>query len=128
MFLTVCAVPSVIGALGLLFMPESPRFLMSNGRNAEALVVLRTIYAWNTGRPQSDYPIRQLVDERPVEAVVVVPVNNESSERAKEKLPRKVGVGASMSAGLAPILPLLRKPLLGKLLLVLTIQFCTLLG
>lgn len=57
MYLAVCALPSFIGSVSLICMPESPRFLLSHGRNAEALDVLRTIYTWNTGKPQSDYPV-----------------------------------------------------------------------
>lgn len=57
MFLSVCALPSFFGCFGLMFMPESPRFLMSSGRSKEALAVLGTIYAWNTGADKSDYPV-----------------------------------------------------------------------
>lgn len=57
MFLSVCALPGIVGSVGLIFMPESPRFLMSSGRYAEALDVMRTIYAWNTGADKTAYPV-----------------------------------------------------------------------
>lgn len=57
MYLAICALPSFIGAMGLVFLPESPRFLLSNGHNSEALDVLRTIYSWNTGKPKSNFPV-----------------------------------------------------------------------
>ena len=47
----------LIGAFGLYFFPESPKFLMSQGRNEEALEVLKTIYASNTGNHRDDYPV-----------------------------------------------------------------------
>lgn len=38
-------------------MPESPRFLMGQGRNSEALLVLQKIYQINTGQPKDNYPV-----------------------------------------------------------------------
>lgn len=47
----------------MIFMPESPKFLMTTGRNKEALDIFRMVYSINTGRPKSDYPVKILVDE-----------------------------------------------------------------
>lgn len=59
MFLVICALPSMVGSIGVfVFLPESPKFLMSQGRTDEALQVMRTIFRWNTGQPRSEFPVR----------------------------------------------------------------------
>jgi MFS transporter, VNT family, synaptic vesicle glycoprotein 2 len=60
-FLLICAVPSFIVAALLFFLPESPKFLISRGRNEEAMEIFRSIYKTNTGRDKSDYPVKHLV-------------------------------------------------------------------
>lgn len=45
--LLVYSAPSIISAIWLFFMCESPKFLYSKGRNIEALDVLRKIYRLN---------------------------------------------------------------------------------
>ena len=57
MYLQSCGIPILIGALGLSFFPESPKFLMSQGRNEEALEVFKTMYHVNTGKPRETYPV-----------------------------------------------------------------------
>ncbi|CAB3248052.1 unnamed protein product [Arctia plantaginis] len=44
----------------LAFGPESPKYLVSQGRYDEALQVLRTIYTGNTKKSPDDYPIKRL--------------------------------------------------------------------
>lgn len=57
MFLAVCAVPSFISGIAIILFPESPKFLMSQGRNEDALRVFRTIFKINTGKSAEDYPV-----------------------------------------------------------------------
>lgn len=56
--MAVCSLPSVIGGLGLLGLPESPKFLMSQGRNAEALLAFQKIYSVNKRTSMSAFPVR----------------------------------------------------------------------
>uniref|UniRef100_A0A1A9ZAD7 Major facilitator superfamily (MFS) profile domain-containing protein n=1 Tax=Glossina pallidipes TaxID=7398 RepID=A0A1A9ZAD7_GLOPL len=64
-FLMVSAIPTLLGGVLNVFLPESPKFLMSQGRNEDALKSLRVVYAMNKRKPKSSYPITQLVDEDP---------------------------------------------------------------
>ena len=53
----VCGIPSLVTAAALLFLPESPRYLLSQGQEQEALQVLRRIFSVNTGQPESLFPV-----------------------------------------------------------------------
>lgn len=56
-FVIVSALPSIVTAVILLFLPESPKFLFSTGKEGQALEVLRRMFAVNTGRPAAEYPV-----------------------------------------------------------------------
>nr|XP_023013423.1 synaptic vesicle glycoprotein 2B-like [Leptinotarsa decemlineata] len=95
-------------ALVCYFEPESPKFLMTNGRNEEALKVFKIAYRMNTGKPEESYPIKQLVDET-------------------NYLERKKSVGA-IKASFAAFKPLVTPPYLYKLLLVCFTAFISSMG
>lgn len=60
-FLVICALPSFIVAILLMYLPESPKFLLSCGRFEEALAIFRGIYVTNTGNDPSMYPVKELL-------------------------------------------------------------------
>lgn len=59
LYLSFCGLPMLIGAMCLSFFPESPKFLMSQGRNQEALQVFRKMYSMNMGHPPESYPVEK---------------------------------------------------------------------
>ncbi|KAK3921941.1 Synaptic vesicle glycoprotein 2A [Frankliniella fusca] len=60
LFMLVCALPSLWSGLWCARLPESPKFLMGQGREEEALRSFRAIYAANTGEHPDTYPIKSL--------------------------------------------------------------------
>ncbi|CAH2040091.1 unnamed protein product, partial [Iphiclides podalirius] len=64
LFLLATALVPLLTGLAFICLPESPKFLMSRGRNAEALEVFRKIYSMNTGQPRENYPVTKLAEER----------------------------------------------------------------
>ncbi|XP_045768641.1 synaptic vesicle glycoprotein 2C-like [Maniola jurtina] len=50
----------LISAALLSFGPESPKYLVSQGRHDESLQVLRKIYSGNKRQPAENYPVRRL--------------------------------------------------------------------
>ncbi|KAK9884935.1 hypothetical protein WA026_009171 [Henosepilachna vigintioctopunctata] len=107
-FLLVATLPPLCGGIVFLLMPESPKFLMTSGRNDEALKVLSRVYRLNTGKPESTYPIKSLVLERKQVDVEANSVDN-SSKRA-------------LLEGLNQLKPLFIPPLLQSILLVCGLQ------
>lgn len=57
LFLGAISLPTFAIATVTLTYPESPKFLVSQGKTDEALAILRTIYAVNTGRDKSEFPV-----------------------------------------------------------------------
>lgn len=55
--------PSILGFIGLLFLPESPKFLLAQGRQQESIEVLQKIYHLNSGNPSSSYECMNLDSE-----------------------------------------------------------------
>lgn len=64
-FLLVCALPSFIVAVLLVFLPESPKFLIMRGKKDKALNIFQRIYQINTGKPADTYQIKELVVDLP---------------------------------------------------------------
>ncbi|CAG9839479.1 unnamed protein product [Diabrotica balteata] len=63
-FLMVAGLVPLIGGITFIFLPESPKFLMTSGKNDEAMDILRTVYSWNTGNPRDSFPVKMLVEEK----------------------------------------------------------------
>lgn len=57
LFIIMCSLPSIILACLLIKLPESPKFLLSQGKYDETLDCLKFVYRWNyktdTGFPVS---------------------------------------------------------------------------
>lgn len=56
-FLAICSIPSVLVAVFLFFLPESPKFLLTRNDHKKALEVFKQIYATNTGNDPEMYPV-----------------------------------------------------------------------
>ncbi|XP_046390727.1 synaptic vesicle glycoprotein 2A-like [Ischnura elegans] len=59
-YLMMMALPSLISALLISSLDESPRFQMSKGREEEALKTLASMFSDNTGIPKAEYPVKCL--------------------------------------------------------------------
>lgn len=62
-FLLICALPSFVVAILLMLLPESPKFLLNQGRKEEALQIFKRIYYINTGNSKENYPVKELISD-----------------------------------------------------------------
>ncbi|XP_036344025.1 synaptic vesicle glycoprotein 2B-like [Rhagoletis pomonella] len=137
-FLAISAIPCLFGGTLLSFFPESPKFLMSQGRNAEALRVFQRIYALNYRKKREDYPIKELVNEQLAAektsdaSTVSIATIEEAAPKEKSSTPnvstkeKKPTVG--LRQGLQQLRPLLMKPYLGLSIRVYLMNFAILFG
>lgn len=54
---------TVLALCGLFMLPETPKYQLVQGKVEEALETLRNIYAQNSGRSTSDYPVERLAQQ-----------------------------------------------------------------
>lgn len=57
------SVLSVIALLGLFLLPESPKYDLIQGNTDKALKTFRKMFKWNTGRPESEFPVKNVTVE-----------------------------------------------------------------
>ncbi|KOC59533.1 Synaptic vesicle glycoprotein 2B, partial [Habropoda laboriosa] len=62
-FLAIIGIPTLMVTLVATAYPESPKFLVSQGKTEEALAILRKIYALNTGHHEDEYPVKILLPD-----------------------------------------------------------------
>lgn len=54
---------TLLALCGLFLLPETPKYQLVQGRVEEALQTLRSMYAQNSGRPASEYPVERLMQQ-----------------------------------------------------------------
>lgn len=63
LYLVACALPGLICGLILFALPESPKYLLSVGRDEEALEIIKYIYEKNTKKSRDSFPVSRLLKE-----------------------------------------------------------------
>uniref|UniRef100_A0A7G3AZ92 Putative synaptic vesicle transporter svop n=2 Tax=Lutzomyia longipalpis TaxID=7200 RepID=A0A7G3AZ92_LUTLO len=63
LFLVVCGLPDLFCALSLLILPESPKFVLSQGRQTDTIKILQRIYGINTGQDRETLKICAIIEE-----------------------------------------------------------------
>lgn len=53
LFLVVCGLPSLLCALALIPVPESPKFVLGQGKQTECLRILQRVHRWNVGKKRA---------------------------------------------------------------------------
>ncbi|XP_061392162.1 organic cation transporter 1-like [Musca vetustissima] len=128
-YLAVCGLPSLLSSVIFGFFPESPRFLISQGRNTEALEVFRKMYAANTGKSKDTYPIQELIkeikqkDEGSLNKIQVATIEANTKDICNEGNP-EMGTNNVKDATLMDKQPNIFKTLCSRQYLGLSIQVC----
>lgn len=72
--------PSFLVAALLFYLPESPKFLIMQGRQDKALNILRAIFVTNTGKTKDYYPVKELKIDEKFMMPVIVSTSNGSTD------------------------------------------------
>ncbi|XP_019755067.2 synaptic vesicle glycoprotein 2C [Dendroctonus ponderosae] len=113
-YLFICAFVPLTSAIAFLFLPESPKFLMTTGKNEKALKVFKKIYSMNTGQPEETFPIKSLQNE--IELNSGNKYGKVTANRSKSK---------AFLEGWQQLKPLFHRPYRSKIILVCIIQCLT---
>ncbi|KAH8381635.1 hypothetical protein KR093_009679 [Drosophila rubida] len=117
-FLAITAVPTLASGFLHIFLPESPRFLMSQGNYRGALNSLQRIYAMNKRKSRDSYPITTLTDATPEREATDAP----SGERAlRERFAR---AKRKFAEGLRQLKPMFSSPYLALSGRIYSLHFC----
>ncbi|GAB0086203.1 hypothetical protein DMENIID0001_002080 [Sergentomyia squamirostris] len=122
-FFWACSTFGFLGGLLAMMLPESPKFLMSQGRNEEALKVFQLIYRLNTRKSSDSYSINNLKDESQSNNVVHSVEAGEMGENNAPKNPSTI-----FRKAFAQFLPLFKPPYMKNCLLAGFIEFFMLFG
>lgn len=60
-YLLICAIVPILGLVTASTLPQSPKFLVENGRPDEALKLVRRMYSINKKKPANTFPIKALL-------------------------------------------------------------------
>lgn len=105
----VCAVPEIVSVLMLLFMPESPKFLLDKGKHESVYEILKRMNRWNNGKCSELESLE--VAQEPTENQQQI-----SHERSSQRF-------AYLNTVWNQTVPLFKRPLLRSTGLVCFVQF-----
>lgn len=110
LFLIVCGVPGFLAALILIFLPESPKFVLGQGKKHEAYVILQKMNRWNNPKGK-ELELFEIYEEA------------ESIENRRRILDCEETRFPLLTTVWIQTAPLFKPPYLGSTVLVCTIQF-----
>ncbi|VEN38188.1 unnamed protein product [Callosobruchus maculatus] len=69
LLMIIYATPSLISAILVYILPESPKYLLCQGENEEVLRILQKMYRTNTGKDKTQFPVGALTSDESVEGL-----------------------------------------------------------
>ncbi|XP_034485627.1 synaptic vesicle glycoprotein 2B isoform X2 [Drosophila innubila] len=117
-FLALTALPSLTSGFLHIFLPESPKFLMSQGNYSKALSSLQRIYAMNKRKSRDSYPITTLTDATPERSELQDPTGESPLRERFDRTKRR------FYEGLKQLKPMFCSPYLALSTRVYSLHFC----
>lgn len=108
LFLVVCSLPALIAGIALMSMPESPKFVLGQGKPEKAIQIIHQVNRWNNGE---ELDIDELIEE------------TESIENRQRILKAKENRFPLLTNIWNQTIPLMRPPYLGPTIMICIMQF-----
>ena len=61
LLILVLSLPSLFFGICLYILPESPKYLLAQGNEDDALKILRRVYAMNNNKQEAEYPVSKII-------------------------------------------------------------------
>lgn len=86
LFVFACGIPSLIAFIAIYRMPESPRFLLIQGKLEKTKQVLERMFVSNTGKPKEEFSVKVLSESADAEFYYFQRVRNISFNKRVKNL------------------------------------------
>lgn len=110
LFFIVCGLPGLLSAIALLFLPESPKFVLGQGNKEAAYEILKKMNRWNNGKNEP-FEEFEIIEE------------TEAIENRQRILANKDSRFPLLKTIWDQTAPLFKTPYLKTTILICTIQF-----
>lgn len=110
LFIVVCGIPGLLASILLIFLPESPKFVLGQGNKMEAYEILQKMNRWNNGK-ENQLELFEIYEE------------TESVENRRRIADSKDSRFPLLKCVWVQTVPLFKPPHLATTLLICTIQF-----
>ncbi|EEB11266.1 synaptic vesicle protein, putative [Pediculus humanus corporis] len=128
-FILASSIPGILSFIGFFFTYESPKFLMFQNKNDEALEVFKKIYNKNTGKSFETFPASIIIYNFKLRHYLVVKIlKNERPEGFDKPKNDKFSFNEMVINIWNQIIQIFRPPYFLAILLPCVIQFCTAVG
>lgn len=121
----ILSLPTLLGGLAFHFLPESPKFLMSRGKNQKALEIFQNIHQSNHHSQESQpYPVVGLANEKYVTHTHHSQSSKvEAQTNGTQGTAHKPSMWKGFKNGITQMAMIFEGPYLSKCVLIFTIQF-----
>lgn len=110
LFLVVCSLPGLLSSIAMLFLPESPKFVLGQGNQRGAVKILEQMNRWNNGR-KAELGVFEIQEE------------DESIEHRKRIVAIKSSRFPFLHSVYNQTAPIFKSPYLGPTILICLLQF-----
>ncbi|KAH8247550.1 hypothetical protein KR038_006154, partial [Drosophila bunnanda] len=118
-FLAASSIPTLLSGLMHMFLPESPKFLMSQGNYSKAMDSLQRIYKMNKRKSKESYPVKRLTDPTPDRSAELDGTGRRFTRKEKFDRAKK-----QFNEGFRQLKPMCSQPYLAISLKVYFLHFC----
>lgn len=110
LFFVVCGLPGLLVGIGLIFLPESPKFVLGQGDQKGAIEIIKKVHRWNNPT-EPELELYEIYEE-----AETIENRRRMQQNKESRFPLLKSVWTQTS-------PLFKSPYLGSTMLICSLQF-----